>query len=194
MNSKLTRPTVEQVNNYLEKWTHLDNYIQQEKAVRKLFTLMPNNTDMTDVLLKASILNDFYSTNIFSIYSVAKHILSIQDFDLRLKNGDLSLVGELQRVIISNTEKNFYSFATKYCSNHNPEDFPIYDSYVDKVLWAFNKEYAFTKFSRKELKNYVNFKKVLVDFQNYFELNQFTIRELDTYLWLLGKDLYQESI
>ena len=193
MNSKLPMPTVKQVNHYLEKLTHFDNYVQQEKAVIQLFALMPNNTDMTEVLLKASVLNDFYSTNIFSVYSVAKHILSIQDLDLRLKNGDLSLVGELQKVIISGTEKNFYSFATKYCSHHNPEMFPIYDSYVDKVLWAFNKAYSFSKFTRTELRDYAEFKRVLLDFQSKFELTGFTIRELDQYLWLLGKEHFSKA-
>lgn len=82
MGIKLPKPTTKQVNHYLEKWTHLDNYVQQEKAVIKLFALMPNNTDMTEVLLKTSVLNDFYSTNIFSVYSVAKHILDFYRFDL----------------------------------------------------------------------------------------------------------------
>ncbi len=193
MGIKLPKPTSKQVNYYLEKWTHFDNYVQQEKAVIKLFALMPNNTDMTEVLLKTSVLNDFYSTNIFSVYSVAKHILSIQDLDLRLKNGDLSLVGELQKVTISDTEKNFYSFATKYCSHHNPEMFPIYDSYVDKVLWAFNKVYRFSTFTRTELRDYAEFKRVLLDFQSKFELTGFTIRELDQYLWLLGKEHFSKA-
>ncbi|MGQ9445508.1 hypothetical protein ACTHGP_08910 [[Pasteurella] aerogenes] len=193
MGIKLPKPTTKQVNHYLEKWTHFDNYVQQEKAVIKLFALMPNNTDMTEVLLKTSVLNDFYSTNIFSVYSVAKHILSIQDIDLRLKNGDLSLVGELQKVTISDAEKNFYSFATKYCSHHNPEMFPIYDSYVDKVLWAFNKADPFSTFTRTELRDYAEFKRVLLDFQRKFKLTSFTIRELDQYLWLLGKDHFSKA-
>lgn len=193
MDINLPKPTTKQVNHYLEKWTTLDNYVQQEKAVTKLFGLMPNNNDITEILLKASVVNDFYSTNIFSVYSVAKHILNIQDVDLRLKNGDLSLVEELQKVIISDTEKNFYSFATKYCSHHNPEMFPIYDSYVDKILCAFNKAYSFSKFARAELRDYAEFKRVLLDFQSKFELTEFTIRELDRYLWLLGKEHFSKT-
>ncbi|OOF36386.1 hypothetical protein [Rodentibacter heidelbergensis] len=193
MNVKLPKPTSQQVNYYIEKGKSLDNYVQQEKALNKLFDLMPNNHDVSEVLLKCSTLNDFYSTNIFSVYSVAKHILTIQKFDLRLKNGDLSLVNELQNVTISGVEKHFYSFATKYCSHHNPEMFPIYDSYVDKVLWEFNKEHSFSKFKRTDLKNYIEFKRVLVDFKNYFKLNEFTIKELDQYLWLLGKEKFSKT-
>ena len=93
----------------------------------------PKNTDITDILLKVSTLNDFYSTNIFSVYPVAKHILSL-GIDARLKAGDVTLVNDIKQIAINGTERNFYSFASKYCSHHNPLDYPIYDSYVDVVL------------------------------------------------------------
>ncbi|MDE8719163.1 hypothetical protein PZH37_19535, partial [[Eubacterium] siraeum] len=86
--------------------------------------------------MKVVALNDFYITNIFSVYPVAKHILSL-DIDTRLKAGDVSLVSDIQKVTINGVEKNFYSLATKYCSHHRPLDYPIYDSYVEKVLCYF---------------------------------------------------------
>ena len=36
------------------------------------------------------------------------------------------------RYNINGKKKNLYSFASKYCSHHNPEAYPIYDSYVDE--------------------------------------------------------------
>lgn len=67
-----------------------------EDALNKLFfELCPKNTDVIDILLKASTLNDFYSTNIFSIYPVAKHIYNL-DIDARLKAGDVTLVRDIQ--------------------------------------------------------------------------------------------------
>ena len=80
------------------------------------FALCPENTDMSDILLKVAALNDFYSTNIFSVYPVAKHILSL-GIDERLKVGDVTLVSDIQKVNINGVGKNFYSFATKYCSH-----------------------------------------------------------------------------
>ena len=74
-----------------------------------------------DILLKVAALNDFYSTNIFSVYPVAKHILSL-NIDDRLMTGDVALVSDIQKVTINGVEKNFYSFATKYCSHHRPLD------------------------------------------------------------------------
>ena len=57
----------------MEAWNNLDNYHFQEKAIDKLFfELCPNNIVRSDILLKVLTLNVFYSTNIFSPYSVAK--------------------------------------------------------------------------------------------------------------------------
>lgn len=42
-------------------------------------------------------------------------------------------IGEWRRHI-QLSASNFYSFASKYCSHHNPLDYPIYDIYVDEVL------------------------------------------------------------
>ncbi|EFI68440.1 hypothetical protein BFZC1_10242 [Lysinibacillus fusiformis ZC1] len=72
-------PSIEQVEFYLEKWDQLENYHLQEDALNKLFLeLCPSNKDIIDILLKTSTLNDFYSTNIFSIYPVAKHICYLE--------------------------------------------------------------------------------------------------------------------
>ena len=106
-------PSIEQVEFYLTKWDGLENYHMQEDALNKLFfELCPKNIDVIDILLNASTLNDFYSTNIFSMYPVAKHIRAL-DIDERLKVGDVTLVGDIQYVTISYTEKNFSSFASK---------------------------------------------------------------------------------
>ena len=188
--SKITIPTpsVEQVEYYLKSWDELESYSNQEVALDKLFLILcPSNDNISDILIKASALNDFYSTNIFSIYPVAKRIESL-DIDSRIKNGDVSLVSDLQRVIINGVEKNFYSFATKYCSHHNPLDFPIYDSYVERVLCYYRKCDRFAEFKNSELKNYNRFKDVLLAFKDYYDLDGFNLKEIDKYLWQLGKE------
>ena len=87
----------------------------------------------------------FYSTNIFKIYPVAKHILNL-NIDERLKSGDPTLVDEIAKINIGGKEKYFYSFASKYCSHHNQLDFPIYDSYVHKVLKNYRNDDMFFEF------------------------------------------------
>ena len=187
------QPSTEQVELYLAKWNTLENYRLQEIALNKLFfELCPNNTDIIDVLLKASALNDFYSTNIFSIYPVAKHICSL-NIDTRLKVGDVTLVGDIQYVNIGDTEKNFYSFATKYCSHHNPLDFPIYDSYVDEVLCYFRNRDGFSDFPDGDLKDYIKFKRILTNFRTFYSLDKYNLKQIDQYLWLLGKDYFPKT-
>ena len=180
-------PSNEQLALHLSKWNELENYPLQEEALNKLFEkLCPENTDMADVLLKSAALNHFYSTNIFSIYPVAMHICAL-NVDSRLRAGDTTLIRDIQRVTIGSTQKNFYSFATKYCSHHNPNAYPIYDSYVDKMLRYFKKRDSFAAFTDGDLKNYTVFKSVLCDFQIFYHLEKYSLKQIDQYLWLLGK-------
>lgn len=190
----IPEPSIEEVEKYLEKWDDNKEYCDKEKALNKLFfELCPKNTDIKDILLKASTLNDFYSTNIFSIYPVAEHILD-SNIDSRLKTFDETLVEEIQSVAIGDKTWNFYSFASKYCSHHNPEEYPIYDSYVDEVLWYFKGCYKFLDFKRKDLKDYGEFKKILLKFRDHYGLTNFTLKQIDQYLWQLGKEYFPKQI
>ena len=100
MQKQLPLPTPHEVNKYLKLWDSLENYVLQEKALDKLFfDVCPKNNNIEDILIKCCTLNDFYSTNIFSIFPVAKHILKL-NIDERLKNGDTSLVNDIASIKI----------------------------------------------------------------------------------------------
>ena len=150
---------------------------------------MPRNDDVGTVLLKVSALNDFYSTNIFDTHSVAKHIVDI-DASERILEGDATLVNELALVRIGGKQRNFYSFASKYCNHHNPEAFPIYDRYVDKMLNHFRRKDKFVQFRSDELKRYVAFVRLIRAFRNFYSLDQFSLRQIDIYLWIAGKEAF----
>jgi len=187
------KPSKYEVIKYLNLWDSLENYVLQENSLEKLFfKTYPNNTDINDILIKASSLNDFYSTNIFSIFSVANHILELK-IDERLKIGDDTLVDDIARVTINGKERHFYSFASKYCSHHYPKVFPIYDSYVEKVLMYFQKKDKFSIFKKEDLKNYKRFKAVLIDFKKYYDIDQYNLKDIDKYLWQLGKDCFPKD-
>lgn len=194
----IPKPSNEEVKKYIGEWDKNTEYFDKEKALNKLFLkLCPKNTDIKDILLKASILNDFYSTNIFSIYPVAEHIYKMK-IDSKLEEGDISAVSDIKSVIIGGKKKELYSFASKYCSHHNPEEYPIYDSYVDEVLWYFRKPpYSsnhenpnFSNFKRKDLKDYGEFKKILLKFRDFYGLNEYSLKQIDQYLWQLGKEYF----
>ncbi|MDO4896742.1 MAG: hypothetical protein Q3971_05195 [Moraxella sp.] len=191
MNPNIPTPSIDEVNKYLTLWQTLENYRLQENALNKLFIeLAPNNTDISDVLIKSATLNDFYSTNIFTIYPVAKHIMQVKNIDERLKNGDVTLIDDIKTITINGKTKHFYSFTSKYCSHHNSNDFPIYDSYVEKVLLYLNKTHRFSDFNQANLKDYAKFKSVLLDFQAFFKLDDYNLKQIDQYLWLLGKEFF----
>jgi hypothetical protein len=190
--SILPAPSVEQVEYYLAQWDSLEDYHLQEDALDRLFfTLCPANTNISDILLKVSVLNDFYSTNIFKVYPVAKHILSLH-IDERLQRGDVTLVDDIKTVTISGKAKSFYSFATKYCSHHRPLDYPIYDSYVDEVLRYYRKADHFSIFQNDDLKEYASFKAILEAFRSFYHLDNYNLKELDKYLWQLGKRYFNK--
>lgn len=186
-------PCPEQVEYYLKQWDALENYHLQEDALDKLFfELCPNNDSISDILLKVATLNDFYSTNIFSVYPVAKHILEL-DIDERLNSSDVSLVDDIKKIDINGKNKNFYSFATKFCSHHKPLDFPIYDSYVEKVLLHFRKQDAFAQFAPDDLKNYTKFKSIIIEFSRFYGLDKYNLKEVDKYIWQLGKEYFPKN-
>lgn len=191
--TEIPTPSKSEVKKYLNKWETLDNYVLQEDSLNKLFIkTYPKNDDINDILIKASSLNDFYSTNIFSIFSMSKHLLNF-NIDYRLKNGDESLVNDIASIEINGRKRNFYSFATKYCSHHNPNKFPIYDSYVEKMLVYFNKKDRLFNFKKIDLKDYAKFKKVLIEFKKFYNIDEYNLKDIDKYLWLLGKEYFPKK-
>ena len=185
-------PSIELVDHYLRKWDNLEDYSSQEEAVNRVFRDYNSNKELENILIKCSILNDFYSTNIFKIYPVAKHILSL-NIDDRLKKGDPSLVDDIAKVSINNKDKYFYSFASKYCSHHNQLDFPIYDSYVHKVLKYYRNVDRFFEFNESDLKVYSKFKDILIQFRSFYKLDKYNLKELDKYLWQFGKEYFPNN-
>lgn len=190
----IPKPNKKIIEEYLIKWDNLeDHYIWQESSLAKLFHKdYKYNTDLNEILIKCSCLNDFYSTNIFLIYPVAKNIYDLK-IDKRLKDGDPSLVNDIARVTISGKEKVFYSFASKYCSHHNNIEFPIYDYFVDRMLMYFKSKDKFAKFTKDDLKDYVKFKDILIRFKKFYNIDEYNLRDIDKYLWIAGKEYFPKK-
>lgn len=161
-------PSPLEIDEYEQKWNTLADYVNQENALNKLFfNLCPENKEMSDILIKCSSLNDFYSTNIFKVHNVAKHFLN-QNIDERLATGDLKLVMDLANIMINGKRFFFYSFATKYCSHHRPNIYPIYDSYVNKLLKYFRNRDGFMVFKETDLKEYCSYYNIIQAFKSFY--------------------------
>lgn len=188
-------PTDSEVQKYLDAWDNLDDCVSHEVALTLLFSTYPNNTEVSEVLIKCLVLNDFYSAGVraIDIQKMAENIVSC-NIDNRLKKGDWSVVNEISKC----GKRNYYSFATKYCNWHNQFNYPIYDSFVDEVLWALNKDKSLFKY-RHELKSYTKYGESLKLLSEKYNLQSVISKNyqyginykiLDKYLWLLGKDYF----
>jgi hypothetical protein len=195
-NTKLSPspPSVALTKSYLRKWETLEKYKSQEDALTLLFQeFCPHHDDIVHVLLKVSALNDFYGTNIYNTHAVAKHIVALK-VDQRIAEGDHSVVNEIAAVTIGGKARNCYSFASKYCNHHNPERFPIYDSYVETMLLHFRKTDRFAAFAKADLKKYHQFVGIIEAFRQHYLLEQFSLRQIDIYLWLAGKEAFRKHL
>lgn len=102
----------------------------------------PENTDPEIVAIKSALIDVTNSTHIgihrqkIVLKELADIIVSIRDFDERLRQGDPSLVPQIAR---TNGKVNFFSFASKYCTFHSVnvygnDDYVIQDSVVKRAL------------------------------------------------------------
>ncbi len=168
-----------------------------DQAIISLFEKFAENKRLEDILLKISVINDLYSTNIFATFLMAKHIQQL-DIDLALRVGDPLIVAKISVGHGIRSKKNareidFYSFATKYCSWHYKDTYPIYDSFVHKMLVAYRKRDSFSSFSESELKDYGRFKDVIADFKEHYSLNQHDLKQIDKFLWIYGKTIFKKK-
>lgn len=196
---------------FISAWDKLENYSCQEKALELLFTEFPNNDDFSKVLIKCRVLNDFYSAGVRNIdlIPLAKHIVTIENIDMRLKNGDENLVAEIAEC---SGLRKYISFASKYCNWHNQKVFPIYDNYVVDVLCALMKKNILTSFENNEdirqntnigdrykvfnvaldeLVCKCNLSKVLYSDNSVKKVNY---KLLDRFVWLLGKYCFGSGV
>ncbi len=198
------KPDTELVKNYVTKFdtdNDRSDYYKDE-TIKNLFAAMPNNTVLEEVLAKVTLLNSFYSTQIKNkdLINVAKDIIDLKiDSKIQGETVDVDVVNQ-----IAYTHKDYpnslYSFASKYCSFHNPEKFPIADSYSKGMLYYMNNcdndnlHFFPHKFSQKDLNNYLNYIKVYNEFIKHFKLGKMTYKEIDKYLWKYAKDRMGERI
>jgi len=183
----LPNATPNLVERYLAQFRNDERYFLADEALIDLFEKFPANTKLQDILLKVSALNDLYSTNIFATYQMAHHIQTL-DIDPDLAQKSTAVVNHIAAATFSGKRRNVYSFATKYCSWHDQDSYPIYDWFVEQVLLAYQEQDSFDKFTKLDLKDYATYKRVLEGFRERYQLTGYSFKQLDKFLWLLGKD------
>lgn len=51
----------------------------------------------------------------------------------------------------------------------------------------------FSDFQNDELKDYVRFKDILIDFRGFYDLETYNLKQIDQYVWQLGKDYFPKN-
>jgi len=180
------------VQDYINKFDNDSELVAVENALSELFRRYPSNQSLPEILIKVATLNSLYATNIYATVKVANHILS-KNIDAKLQQKAPELVDEIALVTIGNKTRRNYSFASKYCHWHQPEEYLIYDSYVERILWSHQNQESFMRFRRSELQIYPRYKEIIDGFRAHYELRQFSFRELDKFLWLYGKEIFSNQ-
>lgn len=134
--------------------------------------------------MKVLALNKLYGTMIpdIKVETVAKHIVGL-DIDARLDNGDIQavfLITDCPKV------KQYLSFASKFCSWHNPTAYPIFDTNVRQCLWSYHNKDAFAEIKKKDdLYYYHKLVDTVIAFRKRYELNSLTFKQLDKFMYRL---------
>jgi hypothetical protein len=126
-------------------------------------------------------LNSLYTTKILAFWEMAHHIHTLK-IDATLAQSDPELVCYIARLTAKGKTRRNYSFATKYCSWHRPDEYPIYDSRVERVLVQYRDQFRFARFSEVDLRDYPKFKAIVAAFRDHFSLQGLTFKQLDKFL------------
>ena len=171
----------------------LFDYAAQEEIIQNYVKNNPHNISRAVVANKVHLLNSFYSTRV-PVEEVVNNILKINNLDERLKDGDLSLVQE----IVLCLKKDYLSFATKFCAMHNPNKFPIFDSFINRIFTYLNKNgffkgtsasqdmfKNFTQASKSKSSHYKDYVTIYDEFLKKSGMYSFAknYREVDYVLW-----------
>ncbi len=183
----LPRPTVELVEKECKAFD-LEARLYTE-ALGQLRAQFPVNTDIRHVLLKVLVLNKLYGARVNDndVEPLAHHIVGLANehsLDQLLDQGSLDAVIPIARC--PSLKKKYLSFASKFCSWHNPTAYPIYDGNVRECLWSYKEQDGFAEFPKEDLWYYLTFVDKIINFRTYYKLESLTFIQLDEFMWRLG--------
>jgi hypothetical protein len=163
-----------------------------EQGLTQLIARFPDNNDLAHVLLKVAAINSLYNTQIWDVLTVARRIQSCR-IDPLLENGRWEAVIWIAKIDNKEGTRWNYSFATKYCSWHKQELYPIYDSRVDFCLRSYCLMSHFADFTQQTLWNYEKFREIVEAFRMHYGLQSLSFKETDKFLFQLGSQYFNAS-
>jgi len=170
-------------------------------ALKELFSQYPRNESYSHIMLKVVALDRLYSTNVRAFYAAADHIHKHgKEIDSALALGSPEIVDLIAALTLSSgKQRHIYSFASKYCSWHRPDKYPIWDSRVRQYLTALRYQLRDTKDSGLLGANpylwdrYPEFVALVSAMQRRFGLGAFSFKDIDKFMWKYGVDPKDEE-
>jgi hypothetical protein len=192
MGDSLQKPTLDLVEEIGKRFDNNVLVKLADEALAKLFMAFPENTDLSQILLKVVSLNSIYATNI-SLYTanftriekMAQHIYE-NNIDALLASDDLRTVDLIADAGLGGKNSKYYSFASKYCSWQKPTSFPIYDSRARELLCKYKKQDSFYPFNRNDvycINGYRKYYDIVAAFRENYGLGSLDFKKIDKFLY-----------
>lgn len=176
----------------------VEKYKVSDEIMQSAIEFYPGNKKLKHVYAKVVLLNDIYHTVVYDTYKLSCHIHD-KNIDMKLLAGDLGVIDDIRLghgILDSRTnkERNLYSFASKYAGWHYPSSYPLFDSFVQSILSALNKEVNFhSAFKPEDLVDYVLFKSVIDALIKHLKLDRYRYQKMDKGLWIYGRFVDEKS-
>lgn len=160
-----------------------------ESAIRELIRTYPNNLDTRHIAVKVIAINALYHARVLDVdlQPLSIHIAKIHALDPRLRQGDPEVVNEIWNS--KGTRRHYPSFATKFCSWHNQNDYAIYDGNVWEALVAYGAKAGPFDLPERNFVDYAAFLAIVRRFQNSYGLEGHSLKNIDKFLWRVGDRL-----
>lgn len=176
-------PTTDNIKKYADAFDL--NYRKTDEEIVNAFKKKSSEDVFRE---RVHLINTSYHTRV-PVENMVDNILNIKNLGDLINNGDAKAVD----FITNCGDKHYFVFATKYCCFGNMKKFPIYDSLSAKVLQWFNDRDGFAKsiqFEKiKDIRNYITYKDAIDMFIKKYKLKLSNYKELDKFLWLVGKNM-----
>lgn len=185
-----------------------DNYEKLKERVLHNAFVQNQTVDKDIALIRVTLLNTFYSTRLnntesksktIDVQAMALRIAAKPDLEIMLHSKNAEERMDAYRYIATGKDADnkkynaAWSFASKYCSFCNENDFPIMDSNARKKLCELNDKYSFypEKITPTKIEDYESFCNVHNSFLECLPKRpngeQYTPKLIDKYLWYSTK-------
>lgn len=205
MNFRNEELTPELVGEYIRQF-------EAEQGVREkaLHTICEQYRDATEehiILTKVILINQIYSTRLnnnlpvvnseelgkkpitIDVYTLSQKLASISSTLIELFRNDSApweAVKLINDLLPSEEYRRVTSFASKYCSWHNPDKYPVYDTIAKEFLYRYLRN-CNQGVRQSNLEDYKSFCECYAFLKGTEFVKGLTTKQIDQFIWQFGK-------